>query len=191
MDFGVFETIFIEKMKTSKKITIIGIGADLREDDALGNVIAREMINNIQEELERDNAHVLNLVESELIMLDKVLIINASVIPEQFITTILSFNPDHIVIIDAAIMGNDAKPGDLAFIEPHELDKRTGSTHALPLGQFIEILKTMGLHAKFLVIGVQPKTIDYGEHLSREVRDTKVFLVSMLMNLTRRALETK
>jgi len=109
------------------------------------------------------------------------LVLNASVAPEQYISMLKEFSPENIVIIDAATMGAAANPGDLAFIETDELDLSTFSTHTISLRYFIEILKTLGVDAECFVIGIQPATLGYGEALSQPVEETKVFLKSLLL----------
>nr|MDO8117979.1 hydrogenase maturation protease [Candidatus Sigynarchaeota archaeon] len=168
-------------------MAVIGVGADLREDDAIGSVIARELVDNTCNEANAHGIAIISHAESEQIQTDFALIIDASVIPEQYISTIISFQPDHIVIVDAAMMGGTACAGDIAYINPLEIDKLAFSTHTLSLGQFIELLKTMGLDATYIIIGIQPRNMDYGERISSEVSHTKVFLVSLLMKLIRRA----
>ncbi|MEX2681085.1 MAG: hydrogenase maturation protease [Candidatus Sigynarchaeota archaeon] len=181
MDLHDFETDLLGKLRDARRLVVIGIGADLREDDAVGNLLARELIADIANNNHiRVNTNIEHSVD-EYLKIDGVLILNASVVPEQYITVVKDFGPDTIIIVDAAAMGNQSYPGDLAFVRTEELDASTFSTHTISLRYFIEILNVFGLKARIFIIGIQPGKIGYGEGLSPAVADTKVFLKSLLL----------
>ncbi|MHA1681831.1 MAG: hydrogenase maturation protease [Promethearchaeota archaeon] len=181
MEFPDFQKELLGKLSTAKKLSIVGIGADLREDDAVGNYLARELIKNLGNRGELEGI-TLEYSEDEMLVLPWLFLLNASVVPEQYILRMLEFSPDLVVIIDAAQMGEAARPGDISFIDRDEIVLRTGSTHTISVGHFIEILKSMGSGATFITIGVQPKLLDYGEDLSEPVERTKVFLLELFSN---------
>ena len=168
-------------LRGTRKLAVIGIGADLREDDAVGNVLARELINEVEANHHpgpgTDHEHSAD----EYVKIGGLLVLNATVAPEQYITLVKGFAPDTVLIIDAAVMGKHARSGDIAFIDAAELDASTFSTHTISLRYFIEILYTLGLKARFLIVGIQPEKLGYGEELSQAVDETKVFLKSLLL----------
>jgi hydrogenase maturation protease len=182
MDSMDFENAFLLKLQDCHRIAIIGIGADLREDDAVGNLLASELIDAIKQLLDDRSYTEYTYSESESLVAGQVLVVNASVAPEQYISFIKDFVPEKIVIIDAASMGAAGNPGDLAFIDTSELDMSTFSTHTISLRYFIEILKAIGVDVDAFVIGIQPASLGYGEMLSQPVEETKVFLKSLLLN---------
>ena len=182
MDFDDFEDALSEKLARSKKVAIIGVGADLREDDAIGNLLARDLVRAFQEKLKALGIDWLAFSDDEYVIANDWMILNASVVPEQYITLLEDFNPDCVFIVDAAQMGAAANPGDIAFIEKDELDKVSFSTHTLSLRHFIEILQTLGSSAEFIIGGVQPKLLDYGEELSPEVEQTRIFLRKFIIH---------
>ncbi|HME52730.1 MAG TPA: hydrogenase maturation protease [Candidatus Lokiarchaeia archaeon] len=181
-----FEIILLQRLDDCHHIVVIGIGADLREDDAVGNLLACELVASIKELLDTMGNNDYVYSENEYIRGGQILVLNASVAPEQYISMVKGFAPEKIIIVDAAKMGAAANPGDMAFIETDELDMSTFSTHTISLRYFIEILKTMGLDAEFFVIGIQPASLGYGEALSRPVEETKVFLKSLLLEYMQR-----
>lgn len=181
MDSKEFEIALLQKLQGCHQIAVVGIGADLREDDAVGNLLASELVGSIKEMLDTSINTNYDLSENEYIRSGQLLVLNASVTPEQYISLLKDFLPEKIIIIDAATMGAAANPGDLAFIKPEELDISTFSTHTISLRYFIEILKTIGVDAECFVIGIQPASLGYGEALSQPVEETKVFLKSLLL----------
>jgi hydrogenase 3 maturation protease len=181
MDWRGFEADLLGKLRGTRRLAVIGIGADLREDDAVGNVLVRELVADIEANHYpgpgTDHEHSAD----EYVKIDGLLALNATVAPEQYITLVKGFAPDTVLIIDAAAMGIHASPGDIAFIGATELDASTFSTHTISLRYFIEILNTLGLKARFLIVGIQPEKLGYGEELSPAVEETKVFLKSLLL----------
>ncbi|MBN2151310.1 MAG: hydrogenase maturation protease [Candidatus Lokiarchaeota archaeon] len=181
MDWQNFEADMLGKLRGTRRLAVIGIGADLREDDAVGSLLARELVDEI-EAIERPGGGTVHEHSvDEYVKAGGLLVLNASVVPEQYITLVKDFAPDTIVIVDAASMGEQAGPGDLAFVRTDELDASTFSTHTISLRYFIEILSVLGVDARILIVGIQPERIGYGEDLSPQVAGTKVFLKSLLL----------
>ncbi len=180
MDWRGFEADLLGRLRGTRKLAVIGIGADLREDDAVGNLLTRELVAEIESSHHPDPGTDHEHSVDEYVKIDGLLVLNAAVVPEQYITLVKGFAPDTVLIIDAAAMGKHANPGDIAFIGASEIDASTFSTHTISLRYFIEILSTLGLQAQFLIVGIQPEKIGYGEELSPAVDETKVFLKSLL-----------
>jgi hydrogenase maturation protease len=181
MDWRQFESDLLGKLHGTNRLAVIGIGADLREDDAVGNLLARELVSEVEAHHHQESNADYRYSEDEYVKINGLLVLNATVAPEQYISIVKDFAPDTTLIIDAAAMGKHANPGDIAFIAESELDTSTFSTHTISLRYFIEILNTLGLHAKFLIVGIQPERLGYGEELSPAVAETKVFLKSLLL----------
>ncbi|MFX0101695.1 MAG: hydrogenase maturation protease [Candidatus Hodarchaeota archaeon] len=180
MDFNDFESDLIAKLEGSNRLTIVGIGADLREDDAVGTILARELILLVKNELDEDGKASDDFSDQELIKFKNLLIINATVVPENYMTTIQEFKPDQVVFIDAANLGEQGTPGDIAFVNLEDLGRYTFSTHSISLDQVIEIMKSLGVKSKFITIGIQLKRKGYGEQLSEPVEQTKIYLLKLL-----------
>jgi hydrogenase 3 maturation protease len=185
MDLHRFEADLLSKLRGAHRLAVIGIGADLREDDAVGNLLARELVAEIEESYHPKPNTDYEHSADEYVKIDALLVLNATVAPEQYITLVKAFAPDFVLLVDAAAMGKHASPGDIAFIKATELDASTFSTHSISLRHFIEILNALGLRAQFLIVGIQPEKLGYGEELSPPVAETKVFLKSMLLRYLR------
>jgi len=98
-----------------------------------------------------------------------VMLVESETVPESFIEAITEFDPTHVLLIDAGLLG--LEPGDAKFVESSKVlgpSTVAISTHALPLRIFCEYLeKTAG--AKIALIIMQPRITDFGEGLSVEV----------------------
>ena len=130
------------------KVVVVGVGNELRRDDFVGMKIVKDLKDFVPE---------------------RVMLVESETVPESFMDTIIKFNPTHILIIDAGLLG--LEPGNLRLVESTEaVDSPTTaiSTHALPLRIFCEYL-TNTIGAKIALIIIQPKRTDFGEGLSMEV----------------------
>lgn len=149
-------------LRNVEKIVVVGVGNELRRDDFVGVEIVRGLMSKVSK---------------------RVMLIESETVPESFIEAITEFNPSHILIIDAGLLG--LEPGDARFLESSEvLGPSTGaiSTHALPLRIFCEYLEeTIG--AKIALIIVQPKRTDFGEGLSVKVGEVSEKLKTALVEI--------
>ena len=147
----------------AEKVVIAGIGNPIRMDDFVGVKIVQD--------LRRKGVS------------DKVYLIECETVPESFIQEIADFNPTHILLIDAAILG--LKPGESRLIKPEQLtDFPAFSTHMLPLRIFCEYLdKTT--KAKIALLLIEPKKTEFGEGLTCEVeavaKEIADFLIKLLI----------
>ncbi len=124
------------------KLVVLGIGNPLRRDDALG-------------------LDILKILEGKVPT--SVRLIECQTAPENFTGEIKRLKPSHVLIIDSACFG--ANPGRARLVPPQEIAGVAVSTHAMPLYMLAEILeKSVG--AKVVLLGVQPKIVDFGEGLS-------------------------
>lgn len=142
----------------AEKVVIAGIGNPIRMDDFVGVKIVQDLRGKVS---------------------DRVYLIECETVPESFIQQITDFNPSHILIIDAAILG--MKPGESRLIKPEQLTMFPAfSTHMLPLRIFCEYLaKTT--KAKIALLLVEPKKVDFGEGLTPEVEATAQSVVNALL----------
>lgn len=152
-------------LKNAERIVVVGIGNELRRDDFMGVEIVRGLKGKV-------SRHVM-LVESETV-------------PESFMEAITKFDPTHVLLIDAGMLG--LEPGDVKFMESSEvLGPLTVaiSTHALPIRIFCEYLEKTA-RAKIALIIMQPKVTDFGEGLSAEVRKATEKLKKILLKVLSR-----
>jgi hydrogenase 3 maturation protease len=96
---------------TAPRVAVLGIGNQLHGDDVAGILIARAL---------KQNA----------IYGDRLLVINAHIAPENVFGELRRFDPDLVLIIDAAQMG--VEPGSVRCIDPQRTAGFSFSTHTLP-----------------------------------------------------------
>jgi hydrogenase 3 maturation protease len=155
---------FESELKTwffgAKKIVVAGIGNPIRCDDYVGLKIV--------ESLQGKVPGNVRLLECETV-------------PESFLLDIEEYDPSHVLLIDAALLG--LKGGDVRLVEPEKVVNFSAITsHVLPLKVFCEyISKTTG--AKIGLLLVEPGCMEFGEGLSTEVSATAKILTKMLIKL--------
>lgn len=135
-------------LENSENIIVAGIGNELRRDDFVGVEVIRGLKDKVSK---------------------RVMLIDTETVPESYIEQITTFDPTHILLIDAGLLG--LEPGDSKFLESSDaLGPPTSaiSTHILPLKVFCEYLEKT-TRAKIAFIVVQPERTDFGRGLSQEV----------------------
>ncbi|MEM3090285.1 MAG: hydrogenase 3 maturation endopeptidase HyCI [Candidatus Bathyarchaeia archaeon] len=144
----------------AERVVIAGIGNPIRMDDFVGVKIVRDLQGKVSE---------------------KVLLIECETVPESFIQQIVNFDPSHILLIDAAVMG--LEPGEYRLVKPEHLRVFPAiSTHILPLRVFCDYLtKTIG--AKIALLLIEPKETDFGEGLSSEIEAAAHRIVDFLLSV--------
>jgi hydrogenase 3 maturation protease len=147
-------------LSNAKKVVVAGIGNPIRMDDFVGTKIVQDLQKKVSE---------------------KIYLIECETVPENFIQKIIDFNPTHILLIDAAILG--LKPGDSRLIKPERLAAFPAySTHALPLRIFCEYI-TKTTRAKITLLLIEPKNADFGEGLTPEVETSAQKIVDILLRV--------
>ena len=131
------------------RIAILGVGNPFRSDDAAGILVAHTLS---QRECAADTDHVL--------------ILEAGQAPENRTGELRKFNPEAVLIIDAAEMGD--APGMVRWISEDEIDGMSASTHSLPLSMLIDYLK-MELDCEVMLLGIQAESNEVGETVSANV----------------------
>ena len=99
--------------------------------------------------------------------------------PENLTGEIRRFNPTHLVIIDAADLNSE--PGTITLMDPDSIGGTTFCTHSLPLKVMIDyLLDSFPCHVT--IIGIQPKSLEVGASVSKEVLDAVESLAAMLLD---------
>jgi hydrogenase 3 maturation protease len=144
------------------KIIILGVGNSLKCDDWIGcyttKILKREMeAKNIQ-------------------------FIVGGVSPEAFAEKIVKAKPTKVVILDAVDMG--LKPGQIKVIDVKKIKQTLPNTHKPSLRILIDYLRKT-TDAVIKIIGIQPKNVDFGERMSREVKDAVPAIKEKILKLIR------
>jgi hydrogenase 3 maturation protease len=151
----------LEKWLTNcERVVVAGIGNPIRSDDFVGVKIVQNLQGKISE---------------------RVYLIECETVPESFLQPIVEFNPSHVLLIDAAIIG--LKPGETRLIDPERIaDFPAISTHMLPLRLFCEYL-TATTRARIALLLIEPKNVEFGEGLTPDVQATTEKIANILLKL--------
>jgi hydrogenase 3 maturation protease len=87
--------------------------------------------------------------------------------PENCTGPIRRLNPSHLVVVDAADLGQEA--GTISLIERDQLAGVSFCTHSLPLFVIIDYILKACPNCKVLIVGIQPLSLRFGEPLSPKV----------------------
>jgi len=140
------KTILKKKLEHAKKIAVLGIGSELRADDAAGLLVAEEL---------------------KKIKNSKIKVFLGSTAPENLTGEVIKYKPTHIIIIDSA--DADQKPGSILLVNPEEVGGVSFSSHMLPVKMIVDYLLE-SLKCEIIIIGIQPKILTFGETISKEVK---------------------
>ncbi|MGC9517991.1 MAG: hydrogenase maturation peptidase HycI [Methanomicrobiales archaeon] len=157
MDWIVLKSELQKFLKNCDKLVILGIGNDMRGDDALGCIIAHEL-------------------SKKFASKDSISIFNGGSVPENFTGAIKKEKPSHIILVDAVNMKKD--PGYIRLVLKDEISKYNISTHAMPISFLINYLE-FRTNAQIILIGMQPKKIDLGDEISHEVKEGIIHIVNI------------
>ncbi len=86
--------------------------------------------------------------------------------PENLTGEIRRLAPVHLLIVDSADIGE--APGAVRLIHHREIGATCFGTHGLPLGVLAEYLRRE-VGCGVTVIGIQPRSLEFGTGLSAEV----------------------
>jgi hydrogenase maturation protease HycI len=141
------------------RTAIVGIGHELRGDDAAGLAVAAQL---------RPLAN------------DSLLVIEAGPAPENHTALLRRFKPDLILFIDAAQLGQS--PGAICCLPWQETSGLSASTHTLPLYMLAHFL-TAELGCEVSLIGIQPQQTDLGSALSPVIEEATRDVAQALIDL--------
>ena len=148
----------------AKRIAILGIGNELRTDDGLGPYI----IANLQ-------------MPSPVIMIE-----NVGSVPEAFASSIADFGAERVILIDAADMHRS--PSHVEIVTRGRIGGVAISTHSMPLSLLMMYLE-QETGAETVLLGIQPKSITFGEGLTPEITEVCHKVISLLRSVLEKHLE--
>lgn len=140
----------LEKIASSnKKLVLVGMGHPLRSDDFVGSYIAKRLINRRTKHELPGQVHIFDGEDNV----------------EALISRIAELEPEHVIFIDACEM--KAEPGETQLISIGQTAYPFFTTHGVPLKLLAQQLLP---RSEVWILAIQPKQIDFGEHLSPEIR---------------------
>lgn len=129
------------------RTAIIGIGSELRGDDAAGIMLARDL-------------------QQRGIEGDSLLVIDAGPALENTSGLLRRFKPDLVLLVDAAQM--DEPPGSVRWLRWQDTAGLSASTHTLPIHMFATYV-TQELSCEVALLGIQPAQNAFDSPLSAAV----------------------
>jgi len=144
----------------AERVVVAGIGNPIRGDDFVGVKI----VQNLKDKVAKN-----------------VCLIECETVPESFMQEIVDFNPSHMLLIDAAMLG--LKPGETRLVFPEQIaDFPAITTHIMPLHIFCEYIAKM-TGAKIALLLVEPGNTEFGEELTPEVQAAAEKIVNILRKI--------
>jgi hydrogenase 3 maturation protease len=129
------------------RVALVGIGNEINGDDGAGVRTIRSLKENLPEQ-------------------STWLFVDAGLAPENFTGTLRRFQPDLVVLIDAADMGLPA--GEIACVDWGDAGGWSASTHSLPLNMLSSFLVSE-LDCQVMLLGIQPVQMEMDQPLSQPV----------------------
>jgi hydrogenase 3 maturation protease len=140
------------------RVAVLGIGHELRGDDAIGIAIARAL-------------------QALVSFSERLLVIDVGPAPENFTGMLRRFKPDLVLMVDAAHL--DEAPGAVRWVPWRDTAGFSASTHALPLRILGDFLASE-LECEVVLLGIQPANTAIGAPLSPVAQKTVKTVVRVL-----------
>ena len=155
------------RLSEARRVAILGIGSDLRADDAAGMLSAAA----IQSKLSKIKKRI------------PVKIFFGETAPENLTGDIKRFKPSHIVIVDS--LDARKRAGSIYLFKPEEIAEGTSfSTHKMPAKILVDYL-TASCGCQTTIIGIQPKTLDFGGSVTPAVSRAASNVADVLFGVIR------
>ena len=143
-------------------VLVLGVGNAMKGDDGVG-------------------PHVAALLSAQPVVVDfarasTLQSIDCGTTPENYTAVVRRLRPDLLVIVDAAEMGLQA--GECRIIPPDRAGALGLSTHSMPLSLFVSYVRDLA--SSIVLVGVQPRSMAFGEGLSAEAAAACKLLVEVL-----------
>ncbi|MGQ9903060.1 MAG: hydrogenase 3 maturation endopeptidase HyCI [Anaerolineae bacterium] len=145
----------LRKPERAPRVAVVGIGNELRADDAAGLLIARALI-------ERQTGS-----EAQ----SSILALNAGAAPENVTGALRRFAPDLVIFADAAFVDEGTPAGAVHWLDWRETAGLSASTHTLPLHVIAQYLVSE-LGCEVVLIGIQADGIAFDQAMSPAIQQT-------------------
>jgi hydrogenase maturation protease len=138
--------------KANVNIKIIGFGNIYMGDDGIGIYVIREL-----EKLEYFSG--CDLIDGGTSAADLIYYLKNSI---------------KVVLIDAVDAGQEI--GGISIIKPGNIEEfitdrvKSYSLHDFDLSEVLKLVIRLGLDSKLVIIGVKPEWVDFGEHISNDIK---------------------
>lgn len=146
----------LRKQHSAPRVVLLGIGHELRGDDAAGLRLARGLRAAANETL---------------------LVLEAGSVPENVTGLVRRFGPQLVVLADAAQL--DEAPGTVRWLDWREAEGVSATTHTLPFTLLARYL-IAELDCEVALLGIQPAQTDLDASLSPQVETAVAMLIQEL-----------
>lgn len=172
-----------KRLEGAQRVALLAVGSELRGDDAAGLLVADYLEKGLRlkakgrspsaaERHQESNgsAHPASAVSLQPLafgLRPSFRIFLGHTAPENCTGAIKQFAPTHLVIVDAADLGQP--PGAIVVLEPEQIAGVSFSTHQMPLSVMLEYLRT-SMAFEAVVIAIQPVQLAYDRPVTPVVR---------------------
>ncbi len=140
------------------KILIAGLGDKLRGDDGLGPLVIEKLKN----EKLPENVEVEDFGSGVFALLNKI---------EQY---------EKIIVVDA--IKREGNPGEVYNFELSDLKKgKLTNIHETKIDKIVLVAKELGVETKILIVGCEPKSMEYEVGLSKEVEKAIPEIIDLIV----------
>ncbi len=151
------------RARLGRSVVVMGIGNPERSDDGAGLLVAGLLADAAPRDALPGGRRVTVLMAEE--------------VPESWVGPASAARPDTVLMVDAADMG--AAPGSAALLEPEDLQGDAAFTHRTPLALLSTFLRRE-TGADVLLLAIQPRSVEWGGPMSREVEESARHLGDIL-----------
>jgi hydrogenase 3 maturation protease len=151
----------VDFLKKATTIVVIGMGSELRGDDAVG-------------------IHLVRLLQP--FTNDHFKVFEGYMTPEVYIRPACMLHPSHVLIVDAAELNQ--KPGEWRMLSPNDVKEGLFTTHTIPAVEVAAEI-TRRCDASVVFLGIQPKSRDISLSLSKECQQTAERIVEIIHQTVR------
>ena len=134
-------------LRNAHKIVILGVGNAAKGDDGAGIAAAAALSKRLSPAQKR-----------------RVRVILGGAAPEDYTGKIRTVRPGLVLILDSAL--GSLKPGSLFLVAPENISDDGVTTHQISLRWLVRYIEE-SIECPVLVLGIQPKTMEFGEKLSK------------------------
>ncbi len=174
------QKILTEIFYSHKKIAIMGLGSEIKGDDAVGIYIVEQLKRMIQP------------------LPANLRIINASLMPDNFFYDLISFNVDCLIVIDALYITNRQKDyeslnSDIFVFRTFSFLNESFSTHNISLETYKKLLENK-LNKKIhtIFIGIRGYEFEFGSTvLSKKVQENADYLITIFKSIWKKRISSK
>lgn len=153
----------LSKLKNAKKIAVLGIGSEIRGDDAIGMIVARKL----------STCFKKNKIKSVKVFLGQTA-------PENLTGEIKKFKPSHLIMIDA--LDFNQAPGTICVLDSYKEAGPSFSSHKMPMHIMQDYL-LRSIECKSIIIGIQPQSCHFCLGPSAKIQACSLTLPQQILSI--------